>query len=486
MDKCQVFKVRLLWECIEKLFHLKDSQVEGLSYNPINNTLRLGKDHKLHFSFKCKYNEEIDNDLFCVLPEIELKNGSETYVIPHGYAVYDDLKVSYNQVRKFDIKINRIDYGVVDDKLEYYWRYVYPFKFGRWFLQTESLIYVEEDGRQVALSYLKPIIGNSDMHVFLTERNDNCYLVIQSGSKICSEEMYKRVNAITTTIGLITGNIFGDYHFQITSDDKDFDSFKSLKFGTLDGAKQSIYRIVNNKWVEAYDLMNQFEYQHYAQEILEKSVYDPNSYYDNKPVNATVFNNLLNLCYNNNDIAISASMLLEGSMLKIKYQPSIFHVALEAITSALMRSAQQKAKPIIENDKYQKIVKPFLVNVLKGIKELPEEAKTIYIKKLESFNSPPNQDKLKILFNLFGFILSDEDMKAIKLRDYTFHGHLSQILKESAEPEWGTYAVALRLHKLCCVLLLKAAGYTGRILNNEVILGVKEACERKDPPYIII
>ena len=54
MDKCQVFKVQLLWESIEKLFHLKDSQVKGLSYNPVNNSIRLGKDHKLHFSFKSK------------------------------------------------------------------------------------------------------------------------------------------------------------------------------------------------------------------------------------------------------------------------------------------------------------------------------------------------------------------------------------------------------------------------------------------------
>ena len=293
------------------------------------------------------------------------------------------------------------------------------------------------------------------------------------------------MNAITTTIGLITGNIFGDYHFQITSDEKDFDSFKSLKFGTLDDARYSFYRIVNNKWVDTYDLMNKYEYQHYAQEMLEKSVSDITSYYDNKPVDATVINNLVNLCYNN-DIAISASMLLEGSMLNIKYQPSIFHIALEAITSALMRNAQQKAKPIIENDKYQNSVKPFLVKVLNGIKELPEEAKKIYIKKLESFNSPPNQDKLGIFFNAFGYILSDEDKKAIELRNYTFHGNLSHILKESAGPEWGIYAVALRLHKLCCILLLKAAGYTGRILNNEVILGVKEACERKEPPYLYI
>ena len=91
-----------------------------------------------------------------------------------------------------------------------------------------------------------------------------------------------------------------------------------------------------------------------------------------------------------------------------------------------------------------------------------------------------------IIFNAFGYILSDEDKKAIELRNYSFHGNLSHILKESTEPEWGVYAVALRLHKLCCVLLLKAAGYKGSILNNEVILGVKEACERKEPPYLYI
>jgi len=29
-------------------------------------------------------------------------------------------------------------------------------------------------------------------------------------------------------------------------------------------------------------------------------------------------------------------------------------------------------------------------------------------------------------------------------------------------------------------------GYAGRIWNNEVIMGVEEACKRKDPPYLNI
>ena len=59
MKECQVFKIRLLWDKIDKLFHLKDSQVRGVNYIPINNTLHLGEDHKLHFTFNSKYNKDL-------------------------------------------------------------------------------------------------------------------------------------------------------------------------------------------------------------------------------------------------------------------------------------------------------------------------------------------------------------------------------------------------------------------------------------------
>ena len=32
MDACQLFKVRLLWEKIDKILHLRDSNVKGLDY----------------------------------------------------------------------------------------------------------------------------------------------------------------------------------------------------------------------------------------------------------------------------------------------------------------------------------------------------------------------------------------------------------------------------------------------------------------------
>ena len=489
MSEYQVLKVRLLWESIDKILHLKNSQVKGLSYIPNTNTLYLGKDNKLHLSFQTLFNINLYNDFGAVLPEIELQNGDDTFIIPHGYAVFDDnLEILSDRVQDLNVKINRIDYGSIKDNTNYYWRYVYPIKFSRWFLQIESLNYVDEEGACIGLQYQKVTIANNDMHVFLTERKDICYMVIQSGSKIDSEEMYKRVFAIITSIGLITGNIFGDYHFQIASDDRDFDSIKSMIYGTLDDTKYCSYRIVNNRWVDVYDMLGQYEYQRYAQKVFERNGFDSNkSYYDNKPLEAKVFNGLANLCYNNNDIAISASMLLEGSQLNMIYQPPFYHVALEAITSALMDDNQDKECSPLEKNEYKNIVRPVLLKALDNIKELSTDAKRIYSNRIRSnLNDRANKDKLGSVFEKYGYNLTEADKKAIEQRNYTFHGHLSNIKKEIVEQRWDMFAVALRLHKLCSILLLKAAGYTGEILNNEVIWGVKEACDRKDSPYINI
>ena len=117
MNDFQRFNVRLLWEFIDKILHLKDSQVKGLSYIPAANAIHLGKDNKLHLCFQRQYHNELWKDFIRVLPEIKLQNGDDTFIIPNGYAVYDgDLEVSPDEIQDLDIKINRLDYGNVEEK----------------------------------------------------------------------------------------------------------------------------------------------------------------------------------------------------------------------------------------------------------------------------------------------------------------------------------------------------------------------------------
>ena len=489
MIDCQLFKVRLLWKFIDKILHLNDSQVEGLCYIPTKNAIHLGKDNNLHLCFQSQYHNELWNDRLNVLPEIRLQNGNDTFIIPEGYAIYNDnqLEISPDKTQDWDIKFNRIDYGSIEEKSNHYWRYIYPIKSKSWCKQIESMSYKDDNGRFTNFSYLKPKLGGDEMHIFVTSRKDEYYMVIQSGSMMDPEEMYKRVFAITTSIGLITGYKFGDYHFQIASDDRDFETIKSIMFGSIEKSKNYNYRIVNNKWRDTYNMLGQYEYQKYAQDAVKESVDNPKMFYDEKPLEAKVFDTLVNILYNHNNLAISTSMLLEGSLLEIIYQPSFFHVALETITSALIDSKQVVLKLPMEKTDYNKKVKPVLLEALNGITELPENAKRIYTNKIGSnLNSCTNQEKLSKCFECIGYVLTKGDNEVINNRNFTLHGHLSDIKKELTDQQWDMFAVALRLHKLCCILLLKAAGYKGRILNNEVVFGVKEACERKDPPYIYI
>lgn len=138
-------------------------------------------------------------------------------------------------------------------------------------------------------------------------------------------------------------------------------------------------------------------------------------------------------------------------------------------------------------EQYQNDVVPVLLEALNTIPGLTEEANRIFSQRIgHNLNTAPNANKLEICFPKFGYTLSEADGEAIKKRNSTFHGHLSndeQLLRNQYN---DMLAMSLRLHKLCSILLLKAAGFSGKVLNNEVLFGMKAACERKESVYIEI
>lgn len=483
------FKLKQLWELIDRILNLKNCHVTGINYIPAENEICIRKDHKLHLLFQSAYNNDINIDFFSVLPEFKLLDNDMTFVVPNGYAIFDcNLVVCPDKIQELNININKLDYGNVEDKSNSYWRYVYPINSDGWFLKISSQPYIDDRGTHYFYSYLKPMMGNSETHVFVTKQKDTHYMIIQSGDLIDYDEMHKRVVSITTALGLVTGYKYGNYHFRMRSDDKDFNSVKSISFETLDDTKRCNYRIVNNRRSDAYSMLGRFEYQKYAQEMLAASTNDPNLYFDERPMEADAFNGLVNLCYNNSNMLISASMLLEGSVLDIVYQPLFYQVALEAITSAIMSDDDKnKTQPPMPNDYYRDNVASVLLTALTKIEDLPDEAREIYEKRIKNnLNSPTNQDKLTASFIKYGYQLSKRDLEAIKKRNSTLHGNLTNVNKALIDQQWDLFALALRLHKLCCILLLKAAGYTGNIQNNVVLYGVEDACRSKEPPFIQI
>ena len=85
-------------------------------------------------------------------------------------------------------------------------------------------------------------------------------------------------------------------------------------------------------------------------------------------------------------------------------------------------------------------------------------------------------------FSQRGYILSEQEKNIINSRNRFLHGH---ILGHSYEESFQEVLYAsLELQKLCILLLFRESGFKGLIVNNAVLMGLKNAISAKEPVLI--
>lgn len=476
------------YDAIDSLKHLTDCDCQGLSSVPSKNKLQIDA-NELALLFQASYSHELHKHWFSYLPEYHLVANNQDYIIPQGTSVFEGNLLTYSQ-EPMDLKINLnvILQAAVRDGKEHYWRYVYPVDTSEWFLKISSLPYKDDLGGMNTQALLNLSLDNSRMQIFTHKHNGNKYcLVVESKDRITQEEMEHRTISIIVALGLVLGKRYGSHRFIIASSTSDFSSILGIGVTKLQKTKVCRYRIFDTKRTNVLDMLNMFDYQQYAKDEIADSDTSVKWYYDEAPMPHDAFCKLAELCYNNNDMLVAASMLLDGSLLNIEYQKPFYHVALETITTSLMSKRNVKLSPLMDKAAYKQNVLPVLQTALAGISEIPDDVRHIISQRIQNnLNAPANQDKLSYLFEKYNYPLTEPDKAAIKSRNSSFHGHLTSTGISLREQEDELFAESLRLHKLCCILLLKAAGYSGRILNNEVLFGIKDACDRKEHVYIEI
>jgi hypothetical protein len=141
-------------------------------------------------------------------------------------------------------------------------------------------------------------------------------------------------------------------------------------------------------------------------------------------------------------------------------QGALYSVALETLTDALGEANSKDLKPV-EKQVFKRLKADIEAVLPKYQEEVSAVGIEILQKKIETLNSPTNQDKLVKTFALFGIELSDSDIKAIKERNAYLHGRSPL----SRELDFELTQISLRLHTLIVALLLKSVGYSGPIVN---------------------
>lgn len=470
---------------INYLITMKDCAENGLDAIPAQNRLEL-EDNMLKLKFRSKYNQRLSDWWLNFLPTYSLKKDDKEYVVEAGYSSFvGDLVTAGKYEQDLEIHISRIKQSTINETEELFWRFVYPVPHKEWFLKIQAISYQDDSESTHYQGMLKPEINGQTYTVCLYRIDNSHYIFIDSPCKICALAMESVCNTIMTTLGLVTGRRYGNYRFSLCSKDRSFVKIQGISFSHLQDTKTCPYRIFETNRTFVLEALSTFEYQIYAKQMIEQEYGGKNVwYYNEDSVTFDAFSKLLALCYSENDMRIAAAMIIDGTMLCIEYQKPFFAVALEVITSALLRKQNIKMQPLMPFDDFNTLIRPKFEDIIDSFESIPEENRKIMKNKLSSINQGANISKLSAPFEMVGYNLTDADKDAIQCRNEVFHGHISSSKVELHNQQDLLFAESLRLHKLCCILLLKKAGFSGRILNNEVLMGLKEACSREEPPYI--
>ena len=489
MAEVKHFILKPTIDAIYDILRMENCKVEGIDGVPLQNKLTLNLGH-FDLEFDATYRAVHPGILIDNLPELSITTPKAQYKIPKYNAHFEGtIMMGGEEEQHFDLRFSKLTQTDLNVKKDYFWRFVYPVDSNEWFLKVQALPYTDDFGSSHFLNWICPDMDGYKMNLFAVNVDGLHWMMIDSTEAVSYEEMDHRVMALTISLGFVLGKRYGDYCFHIASEEPTFTHIIGTEVLALQKTRYCPFKILqtDNNLVELW--LGQYDYQRYALEELKSQLEGNVRWFHNADSTVTMdaFSKLSQLCYKTNDMLLATSMLIDGSLMNIEYQKPFFHVVLETITSCLQTKEEDKPQPPMPQEQYKEIVVPALLETLGGIEGIPEDAFRIYKSKIEhNLNAAPNKNKLEASFPAFGYTLTKEDSDAIDKRNYTFHGHLTSERHPLRAQQNDLFAMSLRLHKLCSILLLKAAGFEGKVINNEVLFGMKPACERKEPVYITI
>lgn len=460
--------------------------LERLPYLATNEQTLSHLSNYFNLSFKSGLNHDLHEAWGNNLPDVLLHRGDTTYSIPNGSAYFTgSLHFLSSEIQDFNIKITHLIDTRIDAKREYYIRIIQPIDRDNWLHDIATYAYTE--GRGWTLGLLEVELANGKVHMYPYKTAEQYYMVTDIMFPTSIEDAHHIAFSTALALGLITTVVHLDEYYFLFSKTAEFKDIEGLAFFSMRPTVYGQYRIFTTNIFSLEHSLKQTPPAQYALSQL----YTPTGDIQSGLVdwmNMAVFSNLARNIYENDSLAQSASILIETSTYPLEYQGGLFCLALESITSVL--TEQDVPNYPMPYQEYETKVKPHLDDVLTTLHSegvIDETVLAIFKKRVKNdIDRETNGDKLKEPFNRMGYQLTKIDNHYINKRNFIFHGR--NIVQRGTTQDKLSYMLhlCLLLHKLCSILLLKQAGYSGYIINNPVLYGCDKECKAEENVLIQI
>lgn len=434
------------------------------------------KDRKIELSFKLNPRDEIDNyyritslDSFTIN-----KNGIHYKVYNHSGIIKDNFDYQPQIRRSCHIDISHMMDERWNKKDDYYYRFILPIEdvFGVSDINT----YCYQIDKTQNKGLIEIAFNEGVIHLYHILIDNKKYIVIESGWKLTYDSMQRIVYVVALSLGLVTSIIPFDYAYIIASTSKDFSKDSLCGFLQMRPTIKGQFKHFTTNMYSLQDCLKRN-----GSEYALPQLYEGKEFLSHLQdwVQQDEFGCIVKMLYNNEDLARATLILIESSTVSLDYQGALCAVALETICSAL-EGPQDKS--YMNNAEWKKQVLPAfddLINNFETNNIVSKEHAGNMRKKLNSLNMRTNKDKLLCPFAQRNYKISKYEKEVIDNRNRFLHGHILGHCYKSSFQE--IMYSCIELQKLCAILLFRESGFKGLVINNAVLLGLKQAIEHKEP-----
>ncbi len=428
--------------------------------------IERGFSAKINFQTFSGYNSSQMDRIELPQP-IKLSNGEATYYIPensiHLNQRFKDLFGDDDSTLDIVGSIDRLSTAESASNFdEKFLRFVVPVNKTKGKLREIRGWTYEIDVPADHKNLIKVTINKIEYHFFEFTMGGDTYFFIDSTSESTLSEFTNICYNILLAFGFLYGNLYLDEGYMLSSTSGGFMEIADISFSIYRESILSSYRMHTTNAYSVHDMTGKDKGEREEKHNEVKKWIN-----DLVEIEEPVFSALCELFYNQEPISRAIIITLQANLLPLEIKGSAYSLALEAITSVVMKIYNEKSpKPV--DKKTFKTIKAEMLNVLKEIlpeKDENENAHKILKTRIENLNSPTNTDKLQKSFGLVGYELNQYEKEALNARNKFQHGELPVTDNSEDVITQQVYFMTIIMHRLIYTLILKYIRYKGYIIN---------------------
>jgi hypothetical protein len=305
-------------------------------------------------------------------------------------------------------------------------------------------------------------IDGKPFHFYSFKGEDGYFLVIDCLGTSKFHSFQIACNAILMTYSFLSGNCNAGEAYCLSFDDAAMEIPTGISFYMLGTFAQALDPVfTTNRYIG----LNTEAFTDREMQIVTPEDRQ-NQYPQMALFPAQVFGSICQFAFEDDKVLRTLNHLMNYNVDSLEMKLSIQYVTLETITAAIAIAGNKHLKPIKDDKLAGELIAQLQADVVAFAKKhsIDVEELTPITKTIANINKPPNIDKLSRSFEILGYSLTPEEKKIIGHRDKFLHGSIVTFggLYEDYKE---LLHISLRLHFLIAVLLLKKAGFIGRLIN---------------------